>query len=179
MGKAYITNISRVNDNTAGVEPVTVAQQKTYLQLEGTAFDDILTAIISSVRQSIENYCNVSLVPKQLIVTIRTNGLNPFNLPFAPVAAISLVQFKRCRGAIWTNGTEDEDYTIFNYGQIEPDEDGNYRISYTTLASGSTALLLALKQQVAHIFNGINEPNTTEWSPLAMGIINSNKNANY
>jgi hypothetical protein len=179
MGKAYITNINRVNDNTAGVEPVTVSQQKTYLQLEGTAFDDILTAIISSVRQSIENYCNVSLVPKSLIVTIRTNGLNPFNLPFAPVGAISLIEFKRCRGAIWTTATDGEDYTLFDYNQIEPDEDGNYRIYYTTLASGSTALLLAIKQQVAHIFNGINEPNKVEWDATAMAIMNANKNANY
>ena len=179
MGKAYITNTNRVNDNTAGVEPVTVTEMKQYLQLEGTAFDVILTPIISSVRQSIENYCNVSMVPKNLIVTIRSNGLNPFNLPWSPVGAITLVEFKRCRGAVWTTATEGEGYDIFNYGQIEPDEDGNYRVYYTTLASVSDALLLALRQQVAHIFNGINEPNKVEWDATAMAIMNANRNANY
>lgn len=179
MGKAYITNTNRVNDNTAGVEPITVSQMKTYLQLEGTAFDDILTPIISSVRQSIENYCNVSLVPKNLIVTMRTNGVNPFNLPWSPVGAISLVEFKRCRGAVWRTAVDGEDYILFDYNQIEPDEDGNYRVYYTTLASSNTALLTALRQQVAHIFNGLNDPVKSEWDATAMAIMNANKNTNY
>ena len=179
MGKGYITNTYRVSDNTSGVEPITVSQMKTYLQLEGTAFDDILTPIISSVRQSIENYCNVSLVPKSLIVTFRTNGISPFNLPWSPVGAISLVEFKRCRGAVWTTAVHGEDYTVFNYGQIEPDEDGNYRVYYTTLASGNDALLTALRQQVSHVFNQLNEGVKSEWDSTAMAIMNANKNANY
>lgn len=110
---------------------------------------------------------------------MRTNGVNPFNLPWSPVGAISLVEFKRCRGAVWRTAVDGEDYILFDYNQIEPDEDGNYRVYYTTLASSNTALLTALRQQVAHIFNGLNDPVKSEWDATAMAIMNANKNTNY
>lgn len=181
MGKAYVTNAVRTDDNT-GSEPVTVAQMKTHLQLEGTAFDAILEPLITAVRQSIENYCNVSLVPKQLVVTIRSNGTNPFALPFPPVGTISSVYFKPCRGGIfreWSLGEAGADYVEFDTGMIEPDDTGYYRVTYTTTANGLEAFSTAIKLQVGYLFNNINETNKPQWDATALAIMNANKNSNY
>ena len=102
MARFTIQNVTRISDNTDlyATEPVTVAELKTYLQIEGTAYDTVLEAFITASRQMIENYCNVSLVPKEIWAQIRNMSDRAFPLPLPPIDTVEAVLFRRCKSAI-------------------------------------------------------------------------------
>jgi len=116
------------------VEPITLAQAKAWCLIDFTDDDTLITSLITQSRKAIENYCNISIVPKTITLTARNpmpfnadlNILNfrwdatffgwPINyqwteLPWGPVASVSSVTAIDTAGAI-TVLTNNSDYYL-------------------------------------------------------------------
>lgn len=85
------------------VEPVTVAEVKNYLRLEGfiddmeslsTDFDDdntLIAELITSARLRLEEYTGLSFIPKTWEIEF-TNQAGNFEIPFGPVNSINSLE---------------------------------------------------------------------------------------
>ena len=88
---------------TDGAEPISLETTKDWLRVTTEDDDTIITDLIKVARQRIEAYSLKSMVTKSIVLTgyIETS----FNLPYAPVSAISAV--KALQGQIVDTGTND------------------------------------------------------------------------
>lgn len=105
-------------------EPVTVAEAKSYMRLEGlqdvdeslsTEFaedDDLIERLIVSARKKLEKLYSISLVPKTLRAVL-TNGAGDIEIPQGPVVSITSLTDK--------SGTAITDYTLSGYPELEED----------------------------------------------------------
>lgn len=90
----------------AGSEPVSLAETKAHLRVDFDDDDAQIQAMITAARQSIEDYCHISLVRKTIILTIsaeeslRSNyaqpfqvreNFNKFELPYGPTVSVDMV----------------------------------------------------------------------------------------
>ncbi len=180
MGKPTVRNLKILVDNsdTYLTEPVTVAEVKTYLQLEGTAYDAILTPLITAVRRQIEAYCNLSLVPKSIRVQIYNTSTYPVTLPFGPVDGISSVLWKKCP-AQWVAQVAVYDYNADDDFNLDMSESGLFQIEYATAANDNDALKQAIIMQVGYLFTQRDEPNVAGWSKQVEAILSTQTNAGY
>lgn len=180
MGKPQIRNIKILTDNTDTyeTEPVTVAEVKTYLQLEGTGYDDILTPLITQVRKQIESFCDVSLVGKSVQVQIYNKSDLPMVLPYPPVAGIDEIKWKKCP-AQWIVQVAGYDYDVDDDYNIDASEQGLFQITYTTEPDTDAALLQAIVIQVGYLFTQRDEAAVNGWSPQAKAILNTRRNAAF
>jgi uncharacterized phiE125 gp8 family phage protein len=69
------------------VEPVTVAEVKEELQIDFTDHDVYLGKLITRMRQGMERYCGISMVPKEVVSVLLKNELGNIELPYGPVNA--------------------------------------------------------------------------------------------
>ncbi len=180
MGKPTIRNLKTLTDNadTYLTEPVTVAEVKTYLQLEGTAYDAILAPSITAVRRQIEAYCNTSLVPKSIRVQISNTSTYPITLPYGPVDGITSVLWKKCP-AQWVEQIAPYDYNADEDYNLDMSESGLFQIEYTTAASDNDALKQAIIMQVGYLFTQRDEANVSGWSKQVEAILSTQTNAGY
>lgn len=179
MARFSIGPVTVISDNTDiyETEPVTVAALKTYLQLEGTAYDGPLGSFITSARQLIEQHCNVSLVNKSLRVKIKNPNYHAFPLPFSPIAAVSQVEWQRCRSTkvILDYGTDEEWWfqdEDADQKYIYSTKTGEFYINYTTYADSRTIWQQAIKAQAGYMFNNRDSENRDRLSPETIGLIN-------
>ena len=76
-------------------EPVTVQEAKLFCKVTGTGDDALFSILIRQARESIEQYCGISLAEKTYVVEwdkIPSNGI--IELPYGPVKSISAVTIK-------------------------------------------------------------------------------------
>lgn len=180
MGKPQIRNIKILVDNsdTYQTEPVTVAEVKTYLQLEGTGYDTIITPMIVQVRKQIESFCDVSLVNKSIQTQIFNRSDLPMVLPYPPVSGITEVKWKKCP-AQWVVLQAGYDYDLDDNYDIDSSESGLHQITYTTEPDTDAALLHAIVIQVGYLFTQRDEADVNGWSKQAMAILNTRRNAAF
>lgn len=89
--KNNIIDVKRVESNPT--EPVTLAQAKAQLIVTYSDDDTLITSLITQCRRVIENYCNVSMVPK--VITLTADLFNEWELPYGPVTAVTSVQTRQ------------------------------------------------------------------------------------
>lgn len=76
-------------------EPVTVAQAKLHLRVDGSAEDNLIAGLIAAAREYVENYCNRALFTQTWMLTLDTF---PFEMPaFASWFDAYAVQLPRPR----------------------------------------------------------------------------------
>lgn len=139
------------------VEPLTVAEVKNYLRLEGfiddqeslsTDFDDdntLIADLITSARVRLEEYTGLSFVPKTWEIEF-TNQAGNFEIPFGPVNLINSLKDSSGDTIAAT------DYTLSNSKRVlkTPTWEEmvlNYEAGYTTLPKG---LKDAMYKEVAY-----------------------------
>jgi uncharacterized phiE125 gp8 family phage protein len=98
----FIRDIQFTSESSPGlVEPVTLAEVKNYMRLEGftdelastsdVSFetdDDLLEILITASRERLEKYTNLSFVPKEFRVVL-TNGAGYQELPYGPIGDVT------------------------------------------------------------------------------------------
>jgi uncharacterized phiE125 gp8 family phage protein len=72
------------------VEPVTLAQAKAYCRISNASEDSLLSAYITSSRQSAEHFTGCAFIPKLALVTLR-NQCGGVALPHCPVDVSTVV----------------------------------------------------------------------------------------
>lgn len=158
MGKFRIDEIQRISDNTSAyaTEPVTVAELKEYLQISGTAYDNRLVLIILSARMRIEQVCNVSLVPKSLVVIgFLPSSYNSFNLPLGPIDEITSIEQKdKCGCGDWeVLDAALDDYCVISNNIFKSNYAGYIKATYTTNADERGIFHQAMLAQCAFQYN--------------------------
>lgn len=88
MPSNRIINCPKVENNPT--EPVTLAEAKAQLIIGFSDDDAFITALITQCRQAIEEYCAISIVPKQ--ITLTADLYKEWELPYGPVTGIVSVQ---------------------------------------------------------------------------------------
>ena len=184
MARYSIQSINQVEENrdTYATEPVTVAEVKAYLQLDATAYDTVLEVFITAARQMIENYCNVSLVPKEIWAQIRNQSDRAFPLPFSPIESVEAVLFKRCQSAT-EDLVLDEEYFINNeYSkqlEITSTKVCNpkqfFMVHYYTVADERAVFQQAIKAQAGYMFNNRDSDKETTMAPETKALIQAFK----
>lgn len=125
------------DENSYGAvsEPITLAKAKKWCLIDFTDDDDLILDLITQSRQSVENFCNISIVPKSIFLTATCSGEYvdapgvsrwdrqfygvPFvgcweELPYGPVSAVQSVT--NVDGATATILTENADYFLTGQG---------------------------------------------------------------
>lgn len=71
------------------VEPVTLAEAKAFLRLDGTDEDDLVGALITAARLTVERAARITLIRQTWRVTLtRWPAARVLRLPIAPVSAV-------------------------------------------------------------------------------------------
>ena len=74
------------------VEPVTVAEAKSYCRVSSDSEDALFAILITSAREAVEVATGLSLIPKNVVTYFNNVGGN-FELPFGPVFIDSIELF--------------------------------------------------------------------------------------
>jgi len=112
------------------VEPVTLAEMKTFARIDGTTEDDLITGFISGIRRQMETYLRRALIEQSWGVQMNFWPSEVIKLPMPPLISITSVE------------TIDEDDTATTYAS------SNY-YAHTNAEPGE----LILKQSVTAPFN--------------------------
>jgi hypothetical protein len=157
-------------------EPLTLDELKLYLQLEGTAYDDQLTASIKAVRDQVEQYTNISLTDKTITATYNINGPMELRLPLAPVAEVTDARWRKCPATLLP---KDEGYDWWLDDDIfTVDIRGEWKITYSTTALESEGLKEAIKVQAGFAYTNRDEYKAGKWHPIAWALMQANKYGN-
>lgn len=89
MAQNNIIDVKRT-EITPVTEPVTLAEAKAQLIVTYSDDDTFIAALITQARKAIENFCNISIVNKTIILI--ADLFNEWELPYGPVTAIQGVQ---------------------------------------------------------------------------------------
>ena len=148
------------NANAYATEPVTLTEAKQYLQVEGTAYDDTITAFIVAARKKVEDYCNVSLVPKQIKAVVLTLNYAEFPLPYVFPDTVESVTWRKCPST-QVNLVADVDYFVNNQYIYVEGYKGEFTVTYTTEAYEQNLGIFtqAIKSLVKFMYNPDNADN--------------------
>lgn len=174
-----------IKKTDTGSEPITLAQVKAQLIISFTDDDTLLTSLITQARKAIENYCAVSIVTKNIILT--ADLFQEWELPWGPVTGITgVAQRSGTQGsgpatyataADWTqSGDEFISFAPgspagWDWGAPLPKNfsaENRYRITYNTGPYTPEDLLLAILNEVAYRYE--NRGNETATKGLITGI---------
>lgn len=173
--------------NESGItEPVSVAEVKQYLRLEGfidsteslsSDFDDddqIIADLITSARERLEDYTGLSFVPKTLEIEF-TNLAGNFEIPFGPVNEI--LYLKDDEG----DSISTDDFTVsFNKRVLKSPKYENMTLQYEAgYASLPKGLKDAIYKEVAYRYIQRGDENVDGLSREAMVLASKYKTANW
>jgi hypothetical protein len=169
-----ISIYSKLQDYAA--EPVTVADLKLYLQIEGDAYDAELAAYIKAARGLVEQATNISLTDKD--VTTKATLTGNFRLPLSPVDAVGDVYRRKCP-AIMEPMLENYDYYLDGDTFCPVLIGKEWKIEYTTAAEDHTELAEAVKYQAGHLYTFRDDKTAEAWDSKALAIVDAYKIGNY
>jgi uncharacterized phiE125 gp8 family phage protein len=155
-------------------EPVTVADLKAYLQLEGTAFDSVLNAMITSSRAMIENRIGVSLIEKDAIAIMVLGCTKSEQIPIYPITDITSVEWSGDNGETYETLTEFDDYVIIGNDRKEIESlqgQGLTRITYELGAGNYADLIQAVTIQAGYMWTHRDAANVKGIAPIVEQII--------
>jgi hypothetical protein len=157
-------------------EPVTLADLKLYLQIEGAAYDAQLAAYIKAARGLVEQATNISLTDKDVTTKARLTG--GFRLPLAPVDAVGDVYRRKCP-AVMEPMAEGYDYYLDGDTFYPVQVGKEWKIEYTTVAETNTELAEAVKYQAGHLYTFRDDKTAVAWDVKALAIVDAYKIGNY
>lgn len=102
----YINDFNATPLANPVVEPVTVAEAKSYCRVSSSAEDDLFAILIASAREAVEVATGLSLVPKSVIVYFNNVSGN-FEMPFGPYNS-SFALFDMNQDGLQITGTDYE-----------------------------------------------------------------------
>jgi hypothetical protein len=76
--------------NESLVEPVTLPEARSWLKLDVSDDDTVVTELITAARQQCEGYLNISLISRTVTAWLQI-GLDEIRLPYGPVETITSV----------------------------------------------------------------------------------------
>ena len=131
------------------VEPVTVAEAKSYCRVTTNAEDALFGTLITSAREAIEVATGLSLIPKN-VTTYFNNISGNFDIPFGPIDVATFELFDMEQNALEVTGTDlqligDEFPKLAypHYANLK----ATYEAGYTTIPAD---LKLAILDQVSY-----------------------------
>lgn len=131
------------------VEPVTVAEAKSYCRVTTDAENDLFAILIKSAREAVEVATGLSLIPKD-VTTYFNNISGNFDIPFGPIDISTFELFDMEQDALEITGTDlqligDEFPKLVypRYANLK----ATYEAGYTTIP---TDLKLAILDQVSY-----------------------------
>ena len=137
-----------------GAEPITVNDMKAWLKVDFSTEDALITALITEVREHIEQFTGRSLVASTIVLTVYGEADEPVYLPFPDVDEIT----ESLPDSITEKGGKRK-YIILG-------TDAEYQITYKTLGNCPPGVKLAIKKAVAE--NYVNRQNTTELTAVKL-----------
>lgn len=181
-------------------EPVTLAEAKAWLKVQGSAEDDLLNSLITAARQKVEEYTNLKLVTQTIeevydCFPTYYEGMNYGALPLtcSPLIAVSSVEYQATAGTYTTLSTDS--YTVHDYSKpatITPVYSGNWpthilfpesvKVTYTAGFGAASAVPGILKNAILKIIaqwyekrqeNVRKMPTDVEW------MLNANRIASF
>lgn len=182
MAKYSIKKVQSNDDNGYQGEIVTVTDLKNYLQIEGTAYDGPLARFITSARQMIERFTNVSLYPKTYKVEIKTFHGDSFPLPYAPHTGVTQVAWRKCPSTViqLDEGTQ---WGIVDDGsdqyEIWANREGTFYVTYESGANDASIFQQAILAQAAYSFNNRDSDLQYKIAPEAAAIVNAVRQHTY
>ena len=195
--KIRLADIQKVENNPT--EPVTLAQAKSHMRVDFTDDDAYITSLITQARQSIEDFCNISIVTKTITAYFTYSGgdqytfntfnrsfidsayyIRPFELPFGPVTAftsLTTLDFENNSQVLdptnndyYVRGAQFQTLEIVN--QINGNSAAIYNTGYTTVPGN---LVLAILHEIAFRFENRGD-STNRYAQQNVGLSES---ANY
>lgn len=131
------------------VEPVTVAEAKSYCRVTTDAENDLFAILIKSAREAVEVATGLSLIPKD-VTTYFNNISGNFDIPFGPIDISTFELFDMEQDDLEITGTDlqligDEFPKLVypRYANLK----ATYEAGYTTIP---TDLKLAILDQVSY-----------------------------
>ncbi|MGB1540581.1 MAG: head-tail connector protein, partial [Rickettsiales bacterium] len=85
-------NKALVRETAPASEPLTLAEAKLYLRVDGSAEDSLITDMITAVREAAEEYLRKSLITQSWVLTYEDYAPAVAMLPRGPVQSISSVK---------------------------------------------------------------------------------------
>jgi len=152
-------------------EPVSVAELKAYLQLEGTAFDSVLSTFITASRAMIENRLGVSLIEKDAVAILELTDIST-QIPIYPITDVISVEFSGDGGETWEVLTEFTDYVIIGNDRKEIQcIHGLTRITYELGAGDYSDLIQSIIIQSGYMWTQRDAANVKGIAPIVEQII--------
>jgi len=147
-----IIDIAITDDNT---EPVSLEQAKAFCRITGEDEDSLVTDLITIAREKIERYTHLSLVAKDIVLTVEAD--KEFPLPYPTLDEISTVKLLQGINSDGTNDwqtLESSDYQTLgsNITTFYPPYSGVYEISYSCAANTDKSLLHDLKRVLLWLY---------------------------
>lgn len=136
-----------------GTEPVSITDVKSWLKVDFSAEDALLTALIKQVREHVENFTGRSFVASDIV-------LNLTNVEAGDVVRLPLPDIDEV--------TETDNVT-FSGGVVKLAKfaaSGDYEIEYSTKGTCPEAVKLAILKSVAEHYH--NRHNTNEFSAMKL-----------
>jgi uncharacterized phiE125 gp8 family phage protein len=131
------------------VEPVTLAEAKSYCRVTTDAENDLFAILIKSAREAVEVATGLSLVPKD-ITTYFNNISGNFDIPFGPIDISTFELFDMEQNGLEITGTNlqliGDEFPKLDYprwGNLK----ATYEAGYTTIP---TDLKLAILDQISY-----------------------------
>lgn len=172
-------------DESGVVEPVTLAEVKNYLRIEGfidssesisSDFDDdddLLNDMIQSARERLEEFTGLSFVPKTYQIEF-TNLAGNFAIPFGPITEVISINFPE-------ESTSQLDYELsVNKSKLKwprfAEMVMKYNCGYVSLPKG---LKEALYKEIAYRYENRGDINVDGISKEAMALASKYKTAEW
>lgn len=126
-------------------EPVTLAEAKAYMGVDYVDFDQLIEALITFERETVEEYCALALVKSTVTFHVETTQCKePVMLPYTHKALNMVIKDE--------SDTEIEDYRAWG-NILKITEPGAYQVSYEIDPLVPKALKQAILMLVAYRFN--------------------------
>lgn len=165
----FVTKVSQPS-----VEPLTLAEIKLFLRIDGNSEDTLLTSLLAAARISAEKYMRVSIINQQWKAVIQKSASGRFYLPYGPVNSIDSVTSSNKAGQSATVDSsfyhleEGNRFIIFEPSVIAEKVEITYSSGY---GADSTTIPESIKQgllsQIAFMYENRHSDKMSEYSPLA------------
>lgn len=142
--------------------PITLAEAKEHLRVDGSYEDSYITALIEAATNHVESHCGRSFTAQTLTLYLDAFA-DEIQLPRGPIAAISAITYYDANNALQTLATSVYDADLISdpatvslaYGQAWPtlySRKNAVRIAYTTAATVPDAVRMAIKLIIGQWF---------------------------
>lgn len=140
-------------------EPVTLDEIKEWLDVDFTDHDSLLSSMGKGARQSIENYCSISLVEKSVTLDLEVSGEDRVPMPYTSALSNPVVTAFDSQDVETTlvSGTD-----FFVRGNMVRIGEGRYTVTYDTVPGTIPEdIKEAIKMEVAERYANRGENLTT------------------